>query len=132
YLFDQGIDASIAATLFRKRDPRLQSAQRHKPTRADAPFATPKRARKFQAKAFQLAAEHSSALCPAGQRMDKSGGHRDLEGLQTLQYRGTRGACGPCPLRTPCLRSPEHPAVRQVAFVVGRVAGKPEKALDKM
>jgi hypothetical protein len=132
YLFAQGIDAYIADTLFRKRDPRFHSAQRHKPTRADEPFAKPKRALKFPAKDFHLADDHSHALCPAGQRMYKSGGHRDLEGLQTLQYRGTRGACGACLQRAQCLRYPERTAVRQVAFVVGRVANKPEKYLDKM
>lgn len=132
YLFEQGIDASIADTLFRKRDPRFHSAQRHKPTREDEPFAKPKRALKFQSKDFQLAEDHSHALCPAGQRMYKSGGHRDLEGLQTLQYRGTRGACGECLLRARCLRYPDRTAVRQVAFVVGRVANKPEKYLEKM
>lgn len=132
YLFEQEIDAYSADTLFRKRDPRLHTAQRHKPTRDDDPFAKPKRALKFQSKDFQLAADHSHAICPAGQRMYKSGGHRDLEGLQTLQYRGTRGACGACPLRAQCRRYPERTAVRQVAFVMGRVAGQAEKALDKM
>jgi len=87
---------------------------------------------KFQAKDFQLAEDHSHAICPAGQRMYKSGGHRALGGLQTLQYRGTRGACGACRLRTQCLRSPERTAVRQVAFVVGQAVDKPEKYLDKM
>jgi hypothetical protein len=64
--------------------------------------------------------------------MYKSGGRRDLAGLQTLPYRGTRGACGACRQRAPWLRYPERTAGRQVAFVVGRVAHKPEKYLDKM
>src|SRR5262249_31163918 len=132
YLFVQGSAAYSAAPLFRKRDPRFHSAQRPKPRREDAPCAKPKRALQFHAKACQLADEHSPALCPAGQRMYKSGGQRDGEGLQTLQYRGTRGACGGCLQRAPCLRYPERTAVRQVAFVVGRVANKPEKYLDKM
>ena len=127
----QGLDAARAAPRFRPRAPRLHAAPRHKPTRGDAPLAKPKRALKFQPKDVQLAEDHSHALCPAGQRMYKSGGHRALEGLQTLPSRGTRGACGACARRAPCLRSPERPAVRQGAFVVGRVAGKSEKALDK-
>jgi len=64
--------------------------------------------------------------------MDNRGGHRDWEGLQTLQDRGTRGACGACARRAPCLRAPDHTAVRQGALGVGRVVGKAEKALDKM
>src|SRR5512138_1933168 len=69
YLIDSGIDAYVADTLFRKRDPRFASAERHKPTREDEPFAKPKRTLKFQPKDFQLAADHSHAICPAGKRM---------------------------------------------------------------
>src|SRR5262249_51811771 len=129
YGFAQGIDASSADTRFRKRDPRLHAAPRPKPTRADTPFAKPKRVLKCQAKDLQLADAHAHARCPAGQRLDKRGGHRDVAGLQTRQYRGPRGACGACRQRAPCLRSPERTAVRHVTLVVGRVVGKPEQAL---
>jgi DDE family transposase len=110
----------------------LHAAQRHKPTRADEAFAKPKRALKCHAKDVQLADDHAHARCLAGQRMYQSGGHRHVEGLQTLQDRGTRGAGGACLLRARCLRYPARTAVRQVAFLVGRVANTPEKYLDKM
>lgn len=132
YLFANEIDAYIADNLFRKRDPRFQSAKRHKPTREDEPFAKPKKDRKFQPTDFQLAPDHSHAICPAGKRMYKAGRHRDLRGSQTLQFRGTRGSCTSCPLRERCLRHPERTIVRQVAFIVGRAPGKPEKYMSKM
>jgi len=64
--------------------------------------------------------------------MYKHSGHDDLRGLRTLQFRGMRSACGSSELREKCLRTPGHTKVRQVAFVIGRVEGKPEKHLDKM
>ena len=91
YLFEQGVDAYVADNLYRKRDPRFKDAERHVPTRPDAPFAKPKRNPLFQPKDFQLAQDHSHAICPAGKRMYKSGKHADLRGSQTVQSRGTDG-----------------------------------------
>jgi transposase len=132
YLFDNGVDAYIADTNFRKRDPRFKDAERHKPTREDEPFAKPKRDIKFQPKDFQLAADRSHAICPAGKRLHKSGRHLDLQGLQTINFRAPLSACRDCPLRARCLRHPDRTKVRQVAFVTGRVSGKSEKCLTKM
>lgn len=103
YLFDTGVDAYVADTNFRQRDPRFKDAERHKPTRPDEPFAKPKRDLKFQAKDFQLAPDRSHAICPAGKRLYKSGRHRDLQGLQTINFRAPVSACRECPLRTQCL-----------------------------
>jgi transposase len=132
HAFDHGIDAYIADTNFRQRDSRFTDAGRHKPTRPDEPFAKPQRDVKFQPKDFQLAADHSHAICPAGKRLYKSGGHKDLVGLQTVQFRAPLGACRDCPLRAKCLRHPKRTKVRQVAFIIGRTPGKPEKYLTKM
>jgi transposase len=132
YLFDNGIDAYIADTNFRKRDPRFKDAERHKPTREDEPFAKPRRDIKFQPKDFQLAEDRSHAICPAGKRLYKSGRHLDLQGLQTINFRAPLSACRGCPLRAQCLWNPDHTKVRQVAFVTGRVSGKPENCLTKM
>jgi transposase len=132
YLFEAGVDAYVADTNFRKRDPRFKDAERHKPTRPDEPFAKPKRDLKFQSKDFQLAPDHSYAICPAGKRLYKTGRHLDLQGLQTINFRAPVSACRECPLRAQCLRHPDRTKVRQVAFVTGRVLGRPEKYLAKM
>lgn len=132
YLFEAGVDGYVADTHFRKRDPRFKDAERFKPTRPDEPFAKPKRDVKFQTKDFQLAEDHSHAICPAGKRLYKSGRHLDLQGLQTINFRAPIGACRECPLRSQCLRHPQRTKVRQVAFITGRVSNRPEKYLDKM
>ena len=104
YLFEAKVDAYVADTHFRKRDPRFRDAERHKPVREDEPFAKPKRDLKFQSKDFQLAPDQSHVICPAGKRLYKSGRHRDLRGLQTVNFRAPLSAC----------------------------PGKPEKYMDKM
>jgi transposase len=132
YLFENGIDAYLADTNFRKRDPRFKDAERHKPMREDEPFAKPKRELKFQPKDFQLAPDHSHVICPAGKRLYRNGRECHIGEFTAMKYRGTLGGCGNCPLRAKCLRHPERTKVRQVAIFVGRTPGKPEKYLTKM
>jgi hypothetical protein len=127
YLFESGVDAYVADTNFRKRDPRFKDAERHKPTRPDEPFAKPKRDLKFQ-----LAPDHSYAICPAGKRLYRNGRECHIGELIAMKYRGTIGGCGTCPLRAKCLRHCERTKVRQVAIFIGRTPGKPEKYLAKM
>jgi Transposase DDE domain len=132
YLIDNGIDAFVADTNFRKRDPRFKDAERHKPTREDEPFAKPKRDLKFQPKDFQLAPDHSHVICPAGQRLNRNAREAHIGDYTATKYRGTPKICANCALRARCLRHPERTPVRQVAIFLGRTAGKPEKYLTKM
>jgi transposase len=132
YLSEHSVDAYVADTLYRKRDPRFQDATRHKPTREDEPFAKPKRELLFQPKDFQLAADRSHAICPAGKRLYRNGRECHIGDYTAMKYRGTLGGCGSCPLRAKCLRHPQRTRVRQVAFFIGRTPGKPEKYMDKM
>jgi transposase len=132
YLFESGVDAYVADTNFRKRDPRFKDAERHKPTRPDEPFAKPKRDLKFQPKDFQLAPDDSYAICPAGKRLYRNGRECHIGELIAMKYRGTIGGCGACPLRARCLRHPGRTKVRQVAIFIGRTAGTPEKYMAKM
>jgi hypothetical protein len=132
YLFDTGMDAYVADTNFRKRDARFKDAEHYKPTRPDEPFAKPKRDVKFQPKDFQLAPDHSHAICPAGKRLYRNGRECHIGDFTAMKYRGTLGSCGSCPLRAECLRHPERTKVRQVAIFLGRTPGKPEKYMTKM
>ena len=132
YLIGSGIDAYVADTNFRKRDPRFKDAERHKPTREDEPFAKSKRELKFQPKDFQLAEDHSHAICPAGKRMYCCARPRQTREYQSVRFRAPISACAKCPLRARCIRHPERTRVRQVAFFFGRTPGKPEKYLTKM
>jgi transposase len=132
YLHEQQIEGYVADSMFRKRDPRFKDAEHHKPTRACEPFARPRKEPKFQPKDFQLAKDHSHCICPAGQRLYKSGRVLDLNGFQALKFKAPKGACAGCVLRGQCLRYPDRTAVRQVAFFTGRTPGKPERHCARM
>ena len=89
YLSEEHIDGYLADPMFRKRDPRFIDAARYKPTRPDEPFAKPKREIRFQPKDFQIAADRTHAICPAGKRLYRNGRHRDLQGYEAICFRGT-------------------------------------------
>jgi len=132
YLAEHQIEGYIADPMFRKRDPRFQTAQRHKPTSEWAPHAKPKRTLLFQPKDFQLATDRSHCICPAGERLYKSGRALNLGGFEAIKFKGTKRACGNCVLRTKCLRHPERTPVRQVAYFVGRARGARETYCARM
>ena len=132
YLSDEHIDGYLADPMFRKRDPRFIDAGRHQPTRPEEPFAKPKREIRFQPKDFQVAADRSHAVCPAGKRLYRNGRHRDLKGFEAIHFRGNKSDCRDCGLRAQCLRHPERTVERQVALFLGRAKGKSETYSAKM
>jgi transposase len=133
YLFEHQIDAYVADNLFRKRDPRFASAERHKPTRPDEPSAKPKKPDAlFRPQDFEPADDWSHCICPAGQRLHRNGANVIVKGYVGTKFTGSRRACGGCALREQCLRHPDRSPYRQVVFFRGFVKGRPEKYLDKM
>jgi transposase len=133
YLYENGIDAYVADTMYRKRDPRFKDAERHVPRKPDAPFSKPKKEpTHFQNSDFKLADDHSHCICPAGKRMYRGGTLPNYQGLSSIRFRAPKLACRHCPLRARCLRHPQRTPVRQVAFFLGKAKGTPEKYLDKM
>jgi hypothetical protein len=60
--------------------------------------------------------------CPAGKSLYRKGA-RNVTGEHVGEhFRGAKRDCGPCALRTQCLRTPETTPVRTVAFFHGRVS----------
>jgi transposase len=133
YLAEQGIDGYVADTRFRQRDPRFESAERHKPTRPDEPFAKPAPERiLFQPSDFRPADDMSHCICPAGQRLHRNGKHVVIDGRVGTKFKGSHRSCRDCPLRAQCLRHPDRTPYRQVVFFRGIEPGRPEKHLDRM
>jgi transposase len=120
YLFENGIDGYVADTRFRKRDPRFATADRHRPTRPDAPWARPKARGLFSPKDFALDPQHRFCICPAGKRLYRNGANVQIRADVGVKFRGAKRDCVGCPLRERCLRNPNTSQVRQVIF---RLAG---------
>ncbi|CAN5400435.1 hypothetical protein BH09GEM1_BH09GEM1_28210 [soil metagenome] len=124
----RAIDALIADGLMRKRDARFATQDRHQ-TGPDplhdktSPEAAPPV--RFTPSDFTYDAEARTCVCPAGHVLYRKGKQLATKGHLADRFQGAKDVCGPCPLRAPCLRTPEKTPLRQVAFFTGKT---PERA----
>jgi hypothetical protein len=119
----ENIDAYVADTQFRKRDPRFADVDKYK-----------KRSRKerakregsnltFRTKDFKFADDLSYCICPAGKRLYRSGSNVYTKGKHSFRFKGPQSACFSCDQRAKCLRNPSGNGTRQVAYFTGRTKG---------
>jgi transposase len=129
----QGIDAYIADTQFRKRDPRFSDVDKYK-----------ERFRKERAeyygvanlyrphRDFTISEDKSYCICPGGKRLYRNGGNVVVNGQGAIKFHGRKTDCRICELRERCLRHPDRTEARQVYFFQGSVGSKPETFTQKM
>src|SRR5215468_9487092 len=125
-LFEEQIDGYVADILFRKRDPRFKTADRHKPKKKE------KSRKHFTPKDFIYDRATQTCICPAGNKLYRNGRHIKIRGFGFVKFRGNQSQCVPCQLRAKCLRHPERTLTRQVVFFTGRTADRPETYTQKM
>ncbi len=129
FLSESGIDAYVADHGFRKRDPRFQSAHRHRQP-IDRYKGKLKRKKFFTASDFILNPETGKLLCPAGKELYvKDRNYKNQNGFMGIAYKAKVTDCRVCAMRANCLRLPHTPA-RQVHKFETRVA--PETFTQKM
>jgi transposase len=129
----QGIDAYIADTQFRKRDPRFSDVDKYKERfrkeRAEyygvADLYRPHRD-------FRISEDKSHCICPAGKRLYRNGGNVVVNGQRAIKFHGRLTDCRVCELREKCLRHPDRTEARQVYFFQGNAGTKPETFTQKM
>jgi hypothetical protein len=129
----QGIDAYIADTQFRKRDPRFSEVDRYKERfrkeRAEyfgvADLYRPRRD-------FTISQDKTHCICPAGKRLYRNGGNVVVNGQRAVKFHGRLTDCRVCELREKCLRHPDRTEARQVYFFQGSAESKPETFTQKM
>lgn len=117
-LSDAGVDALVADTGFRSRDPRFAEAYRHKPAEKQRQPGE-RRSKWFVRADFDYDAEHQTCVCPNGNRLKLSTAHAVIKGRRGVSFEGAREICGACPLKVKCLRKPEVSPYRQVTFFDG-------------
>jgi hypothetical protein len=129
----QGIDAYIADTQFRKRDPRFSEVEKYKERfrkeRAEyygvADLYRPHRD-------FTISEDKTHCICPAGKRLYRNGGNVVVNGQRAVKFHGRLTDCRVCELREKCLRHPDRTEARQVYFFQGSAESKPETFTQKM
>ena len=70
---------------------------------------------------FAYDADARTCVCPAGKSLYRKGRANRTKDYIGERFRGAKRDCGPCTLRTHCLRTPETTPVRNVAFFRDRV-----------
>lgn len=124
-LEEEHIDACIADNRFRKRDPRFNEAERHKPQRPPS--------KKYRPEDFIHDELRHTCLCPAGKRLYLSQRHAiSRDGTVSVRYMGAKRDCEPCHLRSRCLKDEKQNSPRQVAFFKDRPEPDPETATARM
>jgi transposase len=124
-LFEEQIDGYVADILFRKRDPRFKTADRHKAHKE-------KSSDPFTPKDFIYDSKSLTCICPAGKRLYLKQRRVLIRGYQAVCFMGAKRDCGPCALRSRCLKDPSQTTTRQVYFFDGRFAEAPETFTAKM
>jgi hypothetical protein len=124
-LFEEGIDGYVADILFRKRDPRFATAARHKPKKD-------KTTERFMPKDFIYDRKSLTCICPAGKRLYLKQRHGVIRGYRAVCFMGAKRDCGPCQLRSRCLKDPNQSTTRQVYFFDATSPQAPETFTAKM
>jgi hypothetical protein len=131
-VMEDAIDAYIADTQFRKRDPRFAGVDKYK-----------ERSRKewkeyhgapdlFRPnRDFTISDDKTHCICPAGKRLHRNGGNCIVNGQSAIKFRGRKMDCRVCELRPKCLKS-QKAEFRQVYFFQGQAEPKPETFTQKM
>ena len=133
-LAEGGVDALIADPDMRRRDARFATQDHHR-AKADPlhdKSASGAEARVFSPADFTYDPVARTCVCPAGKALYRSGKDVVTRGFVADHFRGSKRACGPCPLRAQCLRTPDRTPTRQVAFFRGPAPGRPESYTARM
>ena len=123
-LAEEGIDAYVADTQFRKRDPKFADVDKYKERTRKERAAKAGNSLTFRSKDFKFADDLSCCICPAGKRLYRSGANIYARGKHSVRFKGPQSACLPCKLRSKCLRNPDGNGVRQVAYFTGQTKGE--------
>lgn len=130
HLAKAGIPAFIPDNDDRKRDERYAGQEAHKakpdPLYDKRPQAE-KVGGKFQVGDFQIDPEARTCICPAGKALYSNGKRCNMGGRLALKFQGAKQDCGPCPMRSQCLRKPDTTPARQVAWFYAKADGAPSQ-----
>ena len=129
----QNIDAYIADTQFRKRDPRFSEVDKYKERFRKERAEYYGRADLYRpGRDFTISEDKMHCICPAGKRLYRNGGNVTVDGYRAIKFHGRLTDCRICELRKKCLRHPDRTEARQVYFFQGRSEKKPETFTEKM
>ena len=133
-LHERQIDAYIADTQMRKRDPRFLDTDKYRARarQEKQAFLGSNTSKTFSNKDFDYDDEKQTCSCPAGKSLYRSGNQVNIRGYLANKFKGTKRDCLPCSLRYKCLKYPDRTATRQVAFFYGQSDRQKHSLTQKM
>jgi hypothetical protein len=102
YLYGNNIDAYLPDIGFRKRDPRFQDVGKYKGRNRKEQQKKTKTIHDRSPDFHYDAATHT-CICPAGEKLYRNGRNLNLNGYQTVRFRGAKRDCLPCEQRDRCM-----------------------------
>ncbi|MCK5316543.1 MAG: transposase, partial [Anaerolineales bacterium] len=132
-LAEENIDGYVADIQFRKRDPRFADRDRYKKRHREERRKLNKTpGDKFTVEDFTFPGDKTYCLCPAGNRLRRSGATVVIGNFEAIRFKGLKSVCSVCKIRSKCLKYPERTEFRQVYFFLGRSKKGQETFTQKM
>jgi len=130
-VMEEGIDAYIADTQFRKRDPRFADRDKYKKQSRKEQREFNGTKLLYHPREFMITEDRKFCLCPEGKRLYYKA-TVDINGYKAMKFHGRKTDCRVCGARAKCLKYPDRTEARQVAFFQGRDKSAPETFTMKM
>ncbi len=126
YLEENRIDAYIADTGFRSRDPRFHDYKEHK----HKDRLKPKQ--RFDINDFLVDREKQTCVCPAGNVMWLKAKSATIGHHQFMQFQAYEKDCPDCPLKGQCLKNPSQHTPRQLNVLIGKTPERKSSVIERM
>ena len=122
-VMEEGIDAYIADTQFRKRDPRFAEVERKYKERAREEQREHNGTKLlYHPREFTITEDKKYCICPEGKRLYFQA-NVIINGYHAMKFHGRKTDCRVCLARAKCLKYPDRTEARQVCFFDGRTEG---------
>lgn len=131
-LIEAGSAGYVAATPFRKRDPRWADVDRDKERVRQERAEDYGTHSLYRPRDFTMSEDQTHGMCPSGKRLYRNDGNVVIRGHRAVKFRGRKTDCRVCEVRERGLRHPERSEAWQVHFFIGRPEGTPEPFTQKM
>ena len=132
FMASTGLDAYMADTAFRSRNPLFQESETYQTEQEKRRLKRSKgRERLFNSSDFYFDDKTLTSRCPAGKEMWLSVKHVETAGREYARFSGYLKDCRECPLQSQCMRKIPTKQGRQVQFEINKDT-KPISYTDKM
>ncbi len=130
-VMEDAIDAYIADTQFRKRDPRFADVDKYKERSRKEQRKLNGTTTLYEPKEFTITEDKKFCICPLGKRLYYKATVL-INGYKAMKFHGRKTDCRVCEARAKCLKYPDRTEARQVAFFQGRDAAGGPSFTDRM